>query len=228
MKTVIFSLLFFSFAVLAQAQTASITSKENKFYAGIGLTNISYHIYYKEPKSSGHINTGYFAPIALNLGYKLSDRARLQVGLAYGGSKSRNDRLGGPLDSVEYDYYSHTRVIALPVTMQYILFRAFKRFPIYVTGTVMPAYGMSKSKTIETRNSGTTAYQVTDVAMNVFATAGFGFNYRISNRFQGYVEILPFKYNMNGRNSIDRDWEQYASKSRQLYRSLSFGINYSL
>jgi len=221
------SLILFSGSVVAQTTDSGIAT-ERKFYVGLGLTNISYHIYYKNSQAPGDINTGYFGPVFIHLGYKLNGKANLQVGLAYGGSKSKDDGFASSTDTVQYSFYSRTRVVALPVTLHHDLFRAFRRFPVYATATLMPAYGMSKSRTEETRDSGTTTYWLKETGLNVFATAGFGFNYRISNRLQGYAEILPFKYNITGRNSKDLDWEQYASKSRQLYRSLGFGVNYSL
>lgn len=131
-------------------------------------------------------------------------------------------------DTVEYDYYSRTRVVAVSATLQHVLFRAFKRFPVYATASVLPAYGVSRSKTTETRVSGITTHSVTDSGLNIFTTAGFGFNYRISNSFQGYVELLPFKHNMTGENSFDRDWGQYNSRTRQLFQSVGIGVNYKL
>lgn len=212
-------LILVSGSVVAQA-TDSGTATERKFYVGVGLSSISYHIYYDNPATSGYLPSGYFVPFAVNLGYKLSEKTTLQVGIAYGADKSHDTWFPGDQDTLVYDMTSRTRVIAVPVTARITILKVYKRFPVYVTGTIMPAYGITKLKTIATSNAGTTTYQVRDSGMNVFTTAGFGFNYSISNRLKGYAEILPFKYNMNGRNSIDLDWEQYASKSRRLYKSL--------
>src|SRR5690606_21898102 len=115
---------------------------------------------YKEQKSLGHVHTGYFAPVWLNLGYSVNDKINLQVGLSYGGSTSKNDLFRQPQDSVKYNYYARTNVVALSLSMQHILFQAFRRFPVYATATLMPAYGMSKAKTEETRSTGTTTYWV--------------------------------------------------------------------
>ncbi len=220
-------LLLLPFASMAQRADPD-AAIQRRFYAGVGLSSISYHIYYKEPKTSGYLPSGYFVPFAANFGYRLSDKATLQVGIAYGADKSQDSWFPGGQDTLLYEMASRTRVVAVPVAARVTVFKVYKRFPVYATGTIMPAYGITRLKTIETRGTETTASQERDSGLNVFTTAGLGFNYRLSNRLQGYVEILPFKYNLTGRNSRDLDWEQHASTSRRLYKSLGAGVNCSL
>lgn len=227
-STIILCLLFFSsFAAVAQ-QPIEDNSGEGKIYIGAGLTTIGYHIYYKEAKSSGAISSGYFAPISVSLGYRIGERIRVEVGLAYGGSKDSGEWSPGSTDTLLYKDYSRTRVVAVPVSGQLVLFKAFKRFPIYGAATLMPSFGSTKANRTETRHGIVTTTEAKDRGMNVFATAGIGFNYRISNRLEGYLEYLFFKTNLTGKNSFHHDWNQYATKSERIYRSLALGVNYRL
>ncbi|WP_242921478.1 outer membrane beta-barrel protein [Pontibacter liquoris] len=229
MKKLILPLLLFllSGSVLAQKTDAARAAK-HKFYAGIGLTSVPYHIYYKNPKTSGYLPSDYFVPFAANLGYRLTEKATLQGGVAYGGDKDQGSWLPDGQDTLAYEMASRTRVVAVPVTARINILKLYKRFPVYVTGTLMPAYGVTTLKTTQTSHAATTTHRVKDAGMDVFSTAGFGITYRISNCMQGYAEVLPFKYNLTGENSRDLDWERYASQARQLYKSLGFWVNYTL
>ncbi|MCC9136643.1 hypothetical protein ACFSKU_07540 [Pontibacter silvestris] len=64
--------------------------------------------------------------------------------------------------------------------------------------------------------------------MNAFATAGLGFNYKISSRFNGYVTYYFYKDNLTGSNSFYYDWEQSGNKIRRFIKSFGLGINYTL
>lgn len=229
MKYLLPSLFFLlsASAVVAQ-QPAEDSADEGKLYIGAGLTNLGYHIYYDEPKSSGAIRSGYFHPISLNFGYKVNERIRVQVGLAYGWSKDSREWSPGSTDTLLYEDYSRTRVVAVSVSGQLVLFEAFRRFPIYGFATLMPAFGSTQAKRTETRHGLVTTTEGKDRGMNVFATAGLGFNYKISNRFTGYLEYLFFKTNLTGKNSYHHDWNQFVTKLQQISWSLALGVNYTL
>ncbi|GAA4438866.1 hypothetical protein GCM10023188_34680 [Pontibacter saemangeumensis] len=210
-------------------QVTQDNSGEGKFYIGAGLTNVWYHIYYDSPKTDEYaVKTGYFHPISLNFGYKANERISVQVGLAYGGSKDSGEWSPGSTDTLLYEAHSRTHVLAIPVAGRLVFFKAFRRFPIYGTATLMPSFGSTKANRTETRHGVITSTEAKDKGMNVFATVGVGFNYRISTRFEGYVEYLFFKRNLTGKNSFDHDWDQFATKSEQIYRSFALGINYRL
>ncbi|WP_347159967.1 hypothetical protein [Pontibacter chitinilyticus] len=232
MKTLLFSLLLLFSSLAANAQqTEPTTTAGERLYVGVGLTSISYHIYYKGPQLSGFLPTGYFAPVAVNLGYWLNERASIQIGAAYGGSKDKGSwsDVSASGEVITHDETSKTRAVAVPVTGRFVFFKVYKRFPLYGTATLLSAWGFTQSSTAEAKNGGTPTI-ITEhyKGINVFATAGVGFNYKISNRFTGYVEVLPFKYNLNGHNSFYHDWERYATKDRRFYKSFSVGVNYSL
>ena len=226
--SIIFLLLLLSLEAIAQ-QADSAVSDRSRFYVGVSFSTVSHHIYYKNPKGAQDVTSGYFAPLSVNFGYQLNERASIQAGLAYGGGTDRNNWSPGSGDTLLYDSYSNTHVLAVPVTMRYVLFKAFRRFPVYGTGTIMPAFGTTKSKTTEIRHGDTsTVLDVRDTDMNTFFTAGFGLNYKISKRFDGLVEYHAFKYNLTGNNSFFYDWDQGITGFLRIYRSVGVGLNYRL
>jgi hypothetical protein len=216
--------------IAGQFESDSITVN-NKLYIGLDLTTVTYHIYYdeQEEKLNG-FKTGYFTPITLHAGYAITDRLSLQTGLGYGGSKdewewSLNHK---PTDPVRYKYRSVTHVLLVPVSAKFTFLKTLKRFPVYGTFTLMPSFGHTKAETDEITDSKTTTTVVKAKDMNVFATGGLGFNYRISKRFTGYAEYLFYKHNLTGRNSFDYDWEQASPPGRRIFKSLATGVNYKL
>lgn len=220
--------VFFQLVVIGQPADP-IKVKEYKLYAGIGLSNLSYHIYYKNPKHTGAVPYGYFRPISINLGCRLSKRASIQIGIAYGGKKEHvfMPVLEAPGRYVEYNFYSRTRVLAIPVTGRFVLFNAYKRLPIYTTISLMPAWGVTKLKTIESRDAIITTTSVKDTGINTFATAGFGLDYKIWKRFTGFAEVLLFRSNLTEDNSKYYDWWGENPKYIQAISSLGIGFNYN-
>jgi hypothetical protein len=222
----LFLALSFS-AKASDGDTAKV--RESKFYTGIGLTTITYHIYYKNPTVQ-YGSTGYFTPVFLNVGYKSSRTVRLQSGIAYGGSKSemhwslnhRDD------DTLQIREKTQTRVLAVPVTIQVDLFRRYTRIPFYGTVSALTAYGQTNGSVTEILHGVPTTEHMQDTGINIFLMAGLGVNYKISKRFRGYTELFLFKRNLIGDNSFDYDWEAYSPWGRRLFRSFAFGVNYEL
>lgn len=224
----IFLFLLFSLEAVAQ-QPDTAASNRSRFYVGVSFSTVSHHIYYKNPKGAQEVTSGYFAPLAINFGYQLNERASVQAGLAYGGSSDHNNWSPGSPDTLMYDSYSNTHVLAVPVTMRYVLFKVFRRFQLYGTGTIMPAFGTTKFKRIETRQDDiSTVLDVRDTGMNTFVTAGLGLNYKISKRFSGIIEYHGFKYNLTGNNSFYYDWDQGFTGFLRISKSVGVGFNYSL
>ncbi|RIJ37712.1 outer membrane beta-barrel protein [Pontibacter oryzae] len=216
-------LFIFSFLValtssaMAQ-QPEEVSPREGNLYIGVGATNVEYHIYYKEKKGTGTVRSGYFTPMFLTVGYKWTERAKLQVSLGYGGDKQEIEGAGGTTAS------SRTQALALAVSGQFTFFNVLKRFPVYGSVTAMPAYGTTKSK--ETEN-GVIVSDTKDAGTDVFATAALGFNYKISKRFTGYTEYLFFKRSLTGENSYYYDWNQDATLLDRVAKSLAMGLNYN-
>ncbi|MFD2246635.1 outer membrane beta-barrel protein [Pontibacter ruber] len=226
MKTLLTVLLFLAMTFSAIAQQPDSTYIEKgKFTVGLDVSFIPFHIYYKEPKGSGAIRSGYFVPISLTAGYQLSRRANVRVGLGFGGDKDEGDYT---VQDVKYEVASKTFAIAGSVSFSHIFFNLYRKFPIYGTLSVIPAYGITKGKMVATNAEGSSTLTTRDTGMDVFATAGVGFNYKISKRFYGDASYYFYKRNLTGRNSFDHDWESYAPLPRRIFKSLEFGVNYKL
>jgi hypothetical protein len=119
--------------------------------------------------------------------------------------------------------------LAIPLTGRFIMFNLYRKMPIYAVVSLMPAYGFTNYYSTGTANNVTsTLYEVKERQVEVFATAGFGFNYRVKKRLNGNVELLLFKRNLTGRNSKFYDWRGEEPWFNQLISSLSFGFNYNL
>ncbi|WP_299984105.1 outer membrane beta-barrel protein [uncultured Pontibacter sp.] len=214
---------FFAFANIED--TAKV--KYDRLYAGISFSTVSHHIYYKDSKAQDIISSGYFAPLSLYLGYNFGRNMRVQAGLAYGGSSEKFSWT--PDNKVFHTASSRTNVVALPVTLQHVMFKAFRRFPVYATGTLMPAYGISQTEYSQSENGGTAEISnITEKGINTFVTAGIGINYKISPRLYGQVEYHALKHNLTGRNSFFHDWDQGFTGLLHFYKSVGIGLNYKL
>jgi hypothetical protein len=168
-------------------------------------------------------------PISLHFGYKLNKRASVQAGVAYGGDIHRDvdyaHDASGSL-TTKFKTYSRTRVIALPVTMRFVLLYAFKRLPVYATATIMPAYGVTKIENTKTSNNTPVTTTENHSGINTFATAGFGFNYKIWKQISGTADLLLFKKNLTCANSRYFDWRGEDPLSLRLIGSLEIGFDY--
>ncbi|KAA5545636.1 outer membrane beta-barrel protein [Adhaeribacter rhizoryzae] len=225
----IFWLSILSFRVTAQ-QLIDKTNPETKFYVGLGLINISHHIYYKNPTTSGEVQSGYFTPVSLNVGYKLNKRASLQIGTAYGGSKGHVESFNkdASFEDIAYKFNARTRVVAIPVTMNFILFNAAKSLPIYATATLMPAFGTTKERGTKTyKNQTTTIHSSKDAGINTFITAGLGTNFKLIEQFSAFTEVRFLKSNLNGNNSKYYDWNYESPELFKFIASIGLGINYN-
>lgn len=214
-----------SFALASEADTAKV--RYDKIYAGISFSTVSHHIYYKDSEAQDIISSGYFAPFSLYLGYNFGRNMRVQAGLAYGGSSEKYTLT--PDNNVFHSAVSRTHVVAIPMTLQHVMFKVLRRFPLYATGTLMPAYGISKTEYSQSESGVTTeVINDTDQGINTFVTAGIGVNYRISPRLYGQVEYYALKHNLSGRNSFFHDWDQGFTGLLHFYKSVGIGLNYKL
>lgn len=222
-------LLFTCLSEFSIAQVGDTTDTEkSNYYVGIGFSTVSHHIYYKNPKANGSVTSGYFAPLSISLGYRISRRTSVQVGIAYGGGSDHLNWSPGSKDTLMNDTNSRTHVLAMPVTMRYTFFKAFKRFPVYGTATVMPAYGFTKTSNVETRHQVSTTSTTRDSGVNTFFTAGIGLEYKISKRFNGFFEYHAYKHNLTGKNSAFYDWDIGGRGVDRIVRTVGLGVNYSI
>jgi hypothetical protein len=215
-------------AKASDGDTAKV--REGKFYAGIGLTTITYHIYYNNPETLGEIKSGYFTPITLSLGYRASERVRMQMGIGYGGSMAEMQWSlnHSASDTLRYSVSSRTHVLAVPTTIQVDIFNSYTRIPFYGTVSAITAFGRTNGSVTEILHGVPTTEHLQDKGVNIFLMAGLGVNYKISKRFIGFTELFLFKRNLTGNNSFDYDWEAYSPWGRRLFKSFAFGVNYQL
>ncbi len=196
MRHFLFLTVFFILSCKAIAQQQDSTATEqSRWSLGISASAISFHIYYKEGTTPGAVRAGYFEPVSLTLGYSLSERASIHAGLGYGRDK---DQVTILLQDGEQKFTSTTHAVAAPVSMRFILFNLHKRLPIYGTASVIPAYGVTNAKAEESIAGELNSYTTRNTGLNVFATAGIGFNYKISSRFFGNATYFFYKTNLTG------------------------------
>jgi hypothetical protein len=224
MKTcfTLFLPLLFCFSIFAQQEPSFI--EKGKFTIGLNLQTVSYHIYYKEGKTQGPVRSGYFTPISINTGYQLSDRASLRLGFGLGGDR---DKLTEQIQEVEYKRDSKTIAIVSSLSLYHTFLNLYRKLPIYGTISVVPAYGFTSLSTTYNGVNGPVSHTVKDNGLNVFAMAGVGFNYQISNRLYGNLSYFFYKKNLSGMNSAHYDWDQ-GYGLRSITKSFELGVNYKL
>ncbi|MBD1397519.1 outer membrane beta-barrel protein [Pontibacter sp. JH31] len=207
-------LCFFSCCAFAQQEKVATNSK---YYVGASLSNISYMIIKDQSKESGS-----FSPVVfLNAGYQLNKRIILQAGIGYGQNKFD----GGSIyykstdSTIYYNDYRRTRGIAIPLTLRFTPFNPNKRLQLHGTASIVPAFGTIKAyRTEEMDGIKTTTYDADVSEFNLIGTAGLMVNYRLSERFDGYIEGNLIYKNFSGSSN-------YAN-SRP--RSEGLGLNYKL
>jgi hypothetical protein len=224
MKTCLTLLLpvLFCFSAIAQQEPSYI--EKGKFTLGLNLQTVSYHIYYKEGKTQGSVRSGYFTPISINTGYQLSDRASVRVGLGIGGDR---DKLTEQIQDVEYKHDSRTFALVSSLSFYHTFLNLYRKLPIYGTVSLVPAYGFTSLQTTHNGTNGPVSHTVKDDGLNVFAMAGAGFNYQISNRLYGNMSYFFYKKNLSGMNSSHYDWDQ-GYGLRSITKSFELGVNYQL
>ncbi|PKV67134.1 outer membrane beta-barrel protein [Pontibacter ramchanderi] len=224
MKTCLTLLLSVLFCFSAIAQQGPSYIEKGKFTLGLNLQTVSYHIYYKEGKTKGSVRSGYFTPVSINTGYQLSDRASLRLSLGLGGDR---DKLTEQIQGVDYKHDAKTVALVSSLSLYHTFFNLYRKLPIYGTFSVVPAYGSTSLQTTHNGANGPVSHTVKDSGLNVFAMAGAGFNYQISNRLYGNITYFFYKYNLSGMNSSHYDWDQ-GYGLRSITKSFELGMNYKL
>ena len=230
MKYIISIALFILLALPAVSQILDETKGlKGQLQLGLSFNTVSYHIYYDKIDNSEELAFAHFSPLSLNIGYNLSERTNVQLGIAYGGSENQYSWVPGTSDTLILNSSGKTNVFALPITVRHTVIKAYKRFPVYATLTVMPAWGSTRTIIEETRHGiNSVTVDRRDTGVNTFVTAGFGFNYKISKSINGFFEYHAFKHNLTGENSVFYDWDQGARGLYKFFRTIGFGVNYDL
>ncbi|NEM96293.1 outer membrane beta-barrel protein [Pontibacter burrus] len=229
MKTLFLFLLLSLSTIAAVAQVNSDSTHKNeqqrRVTIGVNVNTISFHIYYEADKTPGAVRAGYFVPVSLNVGYQLTDRIKLQAGLGLGGD---THEVTEQLQNGEHNYRSRTVAFAVSVSGYLTLLNLYKKLPVYGILAIVPAYGVTTTHVTETDDEGSRNYIIADSGSDVFAIAGLGFNYKVSERIYGNVSYFFYKTNLTGPNSTFYDWDYGYPGARSFIKSLELGMNYRL
>ncbi|MHA6248679.1 outer membrane beta-barrel protein [Pontibacter sp. CAU 1760] len=215
MKTLLSLLLLCSLTATAQSSSAPDTT-ESKFYVGVELSTISYLI-------SNHAKSvsGMFTPVAhVHVGYRLSERASIQVGLAYGETDDNFESIY--FKTADSTIYKSTRLsnrgLAIPITLQLTPFNPGRRLNVFATASLIPIIGEVSDRRTETLDGKTDImFDAHDSGIYTIFTAGVILNYKISKRLEGYGKVSPL-YKVVGKQS------NYADSNP---RPLALGVNYN-
>ena len=205
----------FNTSTYAQHINKADTLNNSRFYAGVEFSSIYYRMVKDRRTVSGEI-----IPVAhFNLGYRLSKRVQLELGLSYG--RNRGDELRGTYygynDTIIYhsESWEH-RGVAMPLTIKYTPFNLNKRLNLYGTASLIPVIGEVNRQLSETyEGERTVTYSAHDSGLYLHATAGLLLNYKFSKKLEGHTKA----------NLLIEDL-----KIKNYYRpkSLSVGLNYNL
>ncbi len=220
-KTLLLSLLLLLSALAAAVQaqpTAKDTTEAKRFYIGATATTMGYNVKYREEPKGGDIHTRG----VLNMGYRLSKRARVQVGVSYGTANTYNDVVYVEAEDklIFYDEVSRSRGIAVPITGEYILLYPFRRLQLYGTAMLTPVYSTTRVKKTERREEeSTVTYDEQASGFSASLSAGFGLGYPVSKRLDAYFNYYMISRDFH-RNLRRRDEYPYPG-------SLAIGLNYN-
>jgi hypothetical protein len=224
--------LLLPFYTVAQAvpPTDSLNRQTSKFYVGVGFDLGSYPLYYRTVTIPGPVYSEYFRPLALNVGYQLNDQISFQVGAAYGSNQEEDafPDYVAPDTYIDRRFTSKTKVLAVPLTTRVILVDKHKRFPVYATFNIMPAWGETRFTSTENQNNIPVTKTFQDSGINLFLTAGVGFNYKIWRRYSGYAEILLIESEPSSGNTRYYRHRGENADYFQFIWGMGFGFKYAL
>lgn len=207
-------LLLCSFAAIAQRPTTSDSTK-SKLYLGLELSTVSYSM-------ANHITQvgGMITPVAhLHLGYRLSPRAQVQVGFAYGGAEDNFESIDfKSADSTIYRNFRQSRKgLAIPLTVLFTPFHPARRLNLFATASLIPVIGSVHHRRTETLDGVTRlVYRGDDNGVYWLATAGVVLNYKFSTRLEGYGKA----------NLLYKELKRESAYARQA-KSVAIGLNYN-
>ncbi|MET3539455.1 hypothetical protein ABID22_000156 [Pontibacter aydingkolensis] len=191
------------------------TLNNSRFYVGVEFSSIYYRMVKDERTVSGEI-----IPVAhFNLGYRLSKRVQLELGVTYGRNKDNVLRgtYYGYNDTIihHYEGWKHSG-IAVPLTVKYTPFNLSRRLNLHATASLIPVLGEVNQQLSEVYKGETKiTYDAHDSGLYLHATAGLLLNYKLSKKLEAYTKANLFIEDLRIKN-------YYRPKS------LSLGLNYNL
>ena len=203
---VILSLLFCSYSVNAQQAISNDTS-ENRLYVGAGLSTTSYVLEFSNSSAGNGSIGGSLEPIiTVHLGYNISRRLNLQLGLGYDKDiEESNVQYFADENDTELTYRNFkltSKGVIVPISAQFAPFNLKKRLQFLINLTIAPTLGSVELSNIERRSSTTTVLADSkESGINVFFVGGILLKYKLSNRFDTYLEGNILYKNLH-RNSM--------------------------
>ena len=205
---------------LSQAQHYTVPDTlSKKLFIGVIASTVGYNLKYAHEPKGGDLRP----VVTPYLKYKLSKRMSAQIGFSYDSFKFDVEHIyvEAPDKLVYLRDYNHTRGVAMPITVNYTLLYPFRKLELYGTAMITPIFSTSSAEKSERRDEVTTiTYSAKTSGMNTYLTAGIGFGYPLSNRFDIYGNY--YRFNRNFNNKL-RPKDNYPYPG-----SLAIGINYSL
>jgi hypothetical protein len=212
-------------------KTDSVVTTGKKFYVGVGANTTAFIFNYNQTDPAGKLmRSGSVIPNPyVQVGYQFNNRTQVQLGVAYRVKENYSwatQNLGaGKLK--EFHNYADNAALVVPITLKYVLLDEHKSLPFYTTVALIPAYGTTLHKSTEVLdNVETTTHQLEAKGFNIFGTVGFGFNYKIRERFGLYGEIMVLRGNLAGAGQSP--FRNNRVKYLRFYQALGIGVNYYL
>ena len=218
---ILFSILY-SLSGFAQSPD-SVKSRKSEYYVGLRLNNTSYYLHFKHSFLDGN----FVALPIIHIGYHLTKRSAVQIGLTYGKQKfewtdTYNNEEGRLIKVVDI---KKTKALILPITWRYTLNPA-KRFQYFGSASIVLGYGsISEKVTGKTDQVTTSTYQGTAKGFNVFATGTLGINYQISKQWEGNAELIFLNANVKELTGLRTS---PVITGPRIFKVIGLGINYKL
>ncbi len=215
-----FCCLLAAFSLQAQTQDSIKTAIpfSKKLYIGVGLSNISYMLVHKSPAISGSVEPW----VTPHIGYKVTPRLDVQIGIGYGKDKEHyGTKFYENKDDDEltyWDEYNTTWGLTVPLAVHFSPFNPNKRLQLYATTKVVTVFGATNIKSIEKRADVATVSEIEGSETNIFFIGGLLLKYKINKHFDTYVE----------GNFIYKDLRHNNNYANSRPLSIGIGLNYNL
>lgn len=218
---VVFICLLSVLSTQAQEQdSVKLSATENKLYVGIGLSNISYMLVHD---GLGNVSGSIEPWITPYVGYRLTPRLNVQIGIGYGKSK---EHFGAEYYESQdnegltyWNTYNTTWGVTVPVTLQFTPFNPNKRLQLYATAKFVTVFGSTEIQGVKRYAGTSTVSEGEGSEVNAFFVGGLLLKYKINERLDAYVEGNFLYKDLRRKNN------NYAN-SRPM--SLGLGLDYKL
>ncbi len=219
MRTILLVTALFLVTLNANAQhISSPDSSEKRTFIGAELSTTGYYVIGK-PKYM--FKMGVMPYLTVHYGYQLSKRASIQAGIGYGANMGTiySSRYASADSVYDVTGTQDIKALVMPVTLRFTPFNPQKRLQLYMHATLAPVIGHIKASSSESFDGNTKeVYNENYNSLNVVATAGLSADYKISNRYTGFINSTLFYQNLHKRGRVHQSQPFY----------FGIGVNYNL